>query len=90
MMNKKRLQELREKYPDSLFVEVIQMSVNLIASNDNPLEYRKGSLYYLCANTPSGIKRIGRVSRNIFKWYSLVKMDSQPGFINNSWWKFEP
>lgn len=63
-----------QKWRDSLYVEITHQS---------------SPGYHLMLHTDNGEKVLGRVSKKIFKWYELEKMEQQPGYVNLSWHKFK-
>jgi len=74
ILNKKAIDDYVAMYKDSLRVETTRQS-------------KPG--YHLEIKTHEGFKILGRVPKNIFKWYDLVLMDKQSGFINIIWHKFK-
>jgi hypothetical protein len=75
VLKRSTVEDLVSKDRKSLRVEVYDGSPHLqILLND------KGNVYF---------KTLGRVRKDIFKRLDLVPMDSQPGYVNVSWYKFK-
>lgn len=74
IISKNKVAEYVSKFRTSLYIEIIHQS-------------KPG--YHLILHTTSGEKILGRVSKNIFKWYETEPTKSQSGYMNISWHKFK-
>lgn len=74
LMKKSEIKEVVDKHWTSLYVE------NFLGSKHR---------HYLKAKTEKGVIDIGRVPYSIYRWFNLIPMDQQPGYINVSWFKFQ-
>lgn len=74
ILPKTKVKELVEKYKPYLYLEYV---------------YSGGLGIHLELKTDKGVKTLGRVSKNIEKWYELIPTTEQPDYINIKWFKFK-
>lgn len=74
VLTKESIEKFVKEYEGSLYIETYHQS---------------RSTHWLKLHTTGGGRTLGKVPKNIFKWFDLEMMNQQPPYINVSWRKFK-